>query len=55
MTNNIKTKNFLIIVTDSADRSSEPFDQIVEALNDAEIIADVHKLEEYEIFTGRAN
>lgn len=55
MTNKIKAKKFLIIVTDSADLSREPFDQIVEALNDAEIIADVYKLEEYEILTRRSN
>ena len=46
---------FLIIVSDSADIKTDYFDQIVEALDDAEIFAEVHELDETDIFTGGAN
>lgn len=47
--------NFLIIVTDSIDTKTEYFDQIVEALTDGGIYAEVHELDETDIFTGGAN
>jgi len=50
-----KKEKFLIIVSDSADTKTEPFDQIVEALTDAGIDAEVHELEDDDIFTGGAN
>lgn len=46
---------FLIIVTDSVDTKTEHFDQIVEALTDAGIFAEVHELDEDDIFTGGIN
>lgn len=46
---------FLIIVTDSIDTKTEYFDQIVEALTDVGIDAEVHELDEDDIFTRGAN
>ena len=46
---------FLIIVTDSIDTKTEYFDQIVEALTDVGIDAEVHELDEDDIFTGGTN
>lgn len=54
MTKKEKTK-FLIIVTDSIDTKTEYFDQIVEALTDVGIDAEVHELEDDNIFTGGTN
>lgn len=50
-----KPKNFLVIVDEVADTQTEIFDQIIEALTDQGISAEVHELDDDDVMIGGIN